>query len=279
MAISGGVKFFGENACLIDGAASIAVSSGSAVKDYAIDKNAASFWTSVGSNDITQESLVVTFGSTSISRILLVDHNFKGFTVKYWDGAAYQHFAGVVGLDGTKTNITETAFADTTAYYEVTPVTTTRLQILVTTAQTVNAQKYIATIFASTELGTLVGFPKIDAVQVNRNPRTMTMLSGKVNIVKSNQVFACTLNFSPYSVGSAYVADLDLMMTLFDRATPFHIWLSGGRRGTGYYSYTLRGWRLKDLFRVQMDPQVALSYTDSIYRNPVNFNVQFLEHV
>ena len=108
MAVTGGIKFFNENK-IKDGSA--VGSTGDASAKYVLDLDVDTFWRSVGSNDSTTETLTVTFGSITLDRILILDCNFKAFTIKYDSGGSFTHFANVTTIGGaTKTNITETAF-------------------------------------------------------------------------------------------------------------------------------------------------------------------------
>lgn len=279
MSITGGIKFFSRNLILESEGATITATSGNGIADYCLDKNPITFWTSVGSDDTTTETLEVTLPSTTISRILLQNHNFKDFNIQYWNGAAYAHFASVVGLDGSKANITETAFADDTAYYEFTPVTTTKLRIQVLKSQIADAQKFLCQFIACTELGTITGWPTIKMPSHSRNERTKVMLSGKVNVQKGIDSFKVRLDFDRYP--TAYGADIGLMMDLFDSENPFLVWLCGGRRGTTYFrmSPTPRGMRLRDIYLMQTVGEFRPEFVKGIYTNPVGLEVQLVEHV
>jgi hypothetical protein len=280
MAITGGVKFFEGSKILAADGATITASTGDIVSENAIDKNPITFWTSVGSNDATTETLTITFTAEQIDRILLQNHNFKDFNVQYWNGSAWTHFANVVGIDGAKTNITETAFADDTAYYEFAAVTTTQLRVQVLKTQTANAQKFVCQIIATLEIGTFNGFPKIKSPTHSRNSRVKTMLSGKVLVQKGIDSFSVKIDLDKYPVRDAlYRADLDLAMTLFDEQDPFLVWLCGGRRSTAYFNYTARGMRPRDVYLMQLIKDVQPEYVNSVYLNAVSITLDLEEHV
>ncbi len=279
--ISGGIKFFAENPALIDnGGEIVSVTSGSVVEDNMLDKLPYTYWTSVASTDSTVETIIIQFSSQAITRILLLDHNWKQYTVKYWNGSAFVDFTSVVGLDAALVGgITETAFVDGSSYYEVASVTTSKIQITVTKTQVANAQKYIATVFPTTEIGTMSGYPIVSSVKFTRTPRTSTMLSGKVKIVKQPEAVAITVDFNNYPVLS-YGADIDLINTLVALDTPFYIWLCGGRRGSNYFAYPTKGWILKDCYRVQIDSDLDGHWTDNLYKSGQNLgSIIFTEHV
>ena len=168
MSFAGGCKFFEPSKNLGADGTTIAVSSGSGSADFAIDRNQLTHWRSVGSDDSTQETLTLTLPvSTTFDRILLLDHNFKLFDIQY-DSGGFTDFSNVIGLDTPASSpasaISETTFADTSAYYQFDSVTTTSVRIRCTETQVVDAQKFLNQVILTTEIGTLVGFPTISAI-------------------------------------------------------------------------------------------------------------------
>ena len=171
MAITGGIKFFDKSKTLFaDGTTIVAGVSGDPSAEFTIDRNRLSYYRSVGSNDTITETLTITLPSAqTIDRILILDHNWKEFTIKY-DSAT--DFTSVVGLDGALGGgISETVFADGTAYYEFDSVSvTSTIEIAITKTQVANAQKFVNQIIGTTEIGTLVGYPVVGLSQ-DRNIR------------------------------------------------------------------------------------------------------------
>ncbi len=280
MAFTGGVKFFGESACVYgDANVSAEATSGNSIAHHLLDRNPQTAWQSVSSLDVTTETITISFPQATFDRLLLRKMNFKGFNVKYDASGIWTHFAGVVGIDGSKSNITETAFADDTAYYEFTEVTTTGLKIEVTTTQIANAQKFCYQVLAFLELGTLVGFPDISPWALKRNQRSKKLISGKTLIQKSEKSFEVRIDFKNYPASSTYSPDLDLMHTLFDREEPFHLWLCGGKRGSTHVRYAPEGFRLQDIYLVQLDSDLSPGFSQNLYRGPVSLGaLVFKEH-
>lgn len=278
MAISGGVKFFKKSKCLFADGTEISATSGEAGAPLALDRNPITYWRSVDSNDTVTETIIIDLvEEMTINRIILADHNWKSFTVKYYTGGAYTHFSSVTGIDGAKANVTETVFADDTAYYEVASVSTASIEITVTTTQTANQQKYINQIILTEEIGTLSGYPKISSATHDRNLRKREMLSGKALIIKSEQSFKTQLKFDSYPASLS--SDIDLMFYLHDIEDNFIIWLCGGRRGSSYFKKQLPGFRLKDAYTVQVVDVITVNYDSNIYKNPINMTVKFEEAV
>jgi hypothetical protein len=278
--ISGGVKFFEPCQNLgVDGAV-INASSGDSSATYAIDRNPDTTWRSSGSLDVTTETLTITFPeTTTIDRLFLLRHNWKEFSVQYYNGSTWVNFANVTGIDGAKASISETTFSDSCAYYEFDEVSTTQLRIQVTKTQVANEEKYVSQIIATRELGTLVGYPQIKGVDVDRNARVKKSISGRYIIQKSDETFGATLDFKEYPSSDVFNVDVELMMDLHDREEPFLVWLCGGRRGSTYFRYTLRGFRLDDVLLMQISKAFKLSYASNIYTNPVNCKVELEEHI
>lgn len=274
MAVNGHIKFLNKSKCLLKDGATISVSSGSSSKDYAIDQNASTVWRSSGSTDLSTETIEVNFDSVSINRIFLVGHNLKDFNIQYDLGGTWTHFSSVIGLDGAKANITETVFADDTAYYEFASVTTTKIRIQALKTQTANQEKYISQIIVTSEVGTFAGWPRIKSVDITRNQRTVKTLSGFYSVQKALEVPSFDMELKDYPSTSTYNVDFDLIMTLHDLEDPFLVWLCGGKRGTTFFKYTLRGWRLKDIFQMQIAKGIKLSYSNGIYSAQINTKIE-----
>jgi hypothetical protein len=277
--ITGGIKFFTRPVSIFsDGQIVATASTATGSISRALDRNRYTYWRSVGSNDTITETITITWSSAvTFSRIILVDHNFKEFNVKWKSGVSFVHFTSVSGLDGSQANVSETVFADDTAYYEVAQVTTTAIQIEVVKTQVANQEKYINQIIACSEYGTLEGYPDINSLEFNRNERAKKMLSGKTLSLKSEESMKVQLTFKDYppSLG----ADIDLMGQLFDVESTFLVWLCGGRRGTSYFRKALRGFRLRDIFYMQTTGTFNPDYSKNVYVLPVNFRLNFIESV
>jgi len=90
-----GIKVFGEN--FVNGDCGYTFSSGDSGQAYLYDQNQATKWTSSGSNDTTEESIIVIFKNwqgeevnRTFDRIILLETNFAQMAADYWDGSAWQ---------------------------------------------------------------------------------------------------------------------------------------------------------------------------------------------
>lgn len=280
MAITGGIKFFDLTRAR-PGLATAAASTGTTSAAKVLDGSIYTMWQSVGSNDSTTETLTITFPNPiSINRLLLANLNWKDFNIQYNTGSGFTAFAGVTGLDAALSGIVETAFADTTAYYEFTPVTgITSIKCTINKTQVVNAEKNLFRFFAFTEVGTMVGFPIVSKSDHSRNEVAKQTAGQKMRVQKSFRTADFTLQFKNYPTLLVYRADITLMQTLFDYETPFGMWLCGGRRGEDYFRQPIYGWGLNDILTMDIKGSWNPIFVDNIYVGPVTATVNLVEAV
>ncbi len=270
--ISGGVKFFDKNKALFrDGNTANASTNDSAAK-FILDISKYTRWESIGSIDSTTETITINFKtSQTLDRLIFTGHNFKQFTVKYNGGT---DFANVSGLDGDLVGgIAETDFDKDTAYYKFDSVVVSSITISVDTTQVADAEKYLNQFIATTELGTFAGFPRIQNVQHNRNIKGSKALSGKNVIQKGYETTTFRMNFKSYPVQ----ADIDIVEEIHEREDSFLVWLCGGRYGSEHFTIEQRGWRLRDLYNMQISRALGANYEKSIYQNGANTSMALVE--
>jgi hypothetical protein len=274
MSMTGGISFYDKSKSLYKDGASAVASSNTAAQNLCLGTNKYFKWISSGSDDSTIETLVVTLPNpVEISRLFLIDHNLKAFTIKY-GAMAGSNFSNVVGLDSySDSKIQLTACARNASYFEFTPVTTDRLILTMTTTQTANAEKYLNQFIVTNELGTLEGYPKINGVTLDRNARREEAISGRFQMQKSYEVAGFDLSLSTYPKQD----DLDLLDSLHEREEPFLCWLCGGL--PDQFRLKQRGFREKDLYQMQIDKALRNSYEKNVYIMGVNQSYSFLEVV
>ncbi len=275
MAISGGIKFFYKNYGDLDNeSASASVSTGSTTRNHARSRKPYLYWTSEGSDDSTNETYELRFGeSKTIDRIILNRHNFKAFTVQYWDGSAWAHFSDVVTKEGAKTNITETTNTKTTNYYEFTAVSTEKIQVSIDTTQAVDAEKYIYDVIATEEIGTLTGYPAYTATN-QRSVSEKKALDGRSAKTILGESYSCSLSFQRYPDA----LDHGIMQDLWDLKEPFLIYPSGANEDQFRYT-TMLGNRLRDIYLVNFESDFSPNYDMNVYKNALTYNVSFKESV
>lgn len=272
MAITGNIKIFKKSFGDIDfDDATSSVSTGSTLKDSVRDRRRHTKWQSFGSDDLTTETVTLVFGSEkSMNRLLIVNHNLKAYTAKYWNGSAWTHFANVVTKEGSQANITETTNTKTTNYYEFTEVATDRIQISATACQTADAEKYIGELIATKEIGTFTGWPIIQQ-GFNRLEIEKRSLRGMPKYSILDEQYAVNLVFQNYPTS----ADHSLISSLYDTREEFLFYPCGGNESQ--FRYSLAGFRLQDIYLVHMRGDYAPNFDHGIYILPLSYQVNLVE--
>ena len=272
MSMTGGISFYDKNKALFDDGSTCVASTNTADQNLILGTNKYFKWESIGSDDVTTETLTITLpAAISISRIFLLDHNFKNFGIQY--GASLD-FANVLGLDSYSDNqILETGFARNTAYYEFDAVSTDTIIISMDTSQVVDAQKFLTQFILTNELGTLTGFPGMSGIRLDRNDRKDKAISGRLHIEKGYETASFSLSLKSCPVH----ADVDVLDSLHDRELPFLAWLNGGK--PDQFRFNQRGFRLEDVYQVKVDKPANNSFNKNVYILGVNQSYSFTEVV
>lgn len=272
MSITGGISFYNKNQALFEDGSTCVASSNTDDQNLCLGTNKYFQWQSSGSDDVTTETLTVTLpAAISISRIFLVNMNFKAFQIQY--GASLD-FANVVGLDSySANNINVTGYTRNTAYFEFDAVTTDTFIITADTTQTVNAEKYLNQFIATNELGTLTGYPGMNGITLDRSTRKQEAITGRQHLQKGYESVGFDLSLKTYPVQ----ADINILDNLHDREEKFLVWLCGGK--PDQFTYSQRGFRVQDVYQMQIDTAMKNAYDKNIYVNGVNQRYSFMEVV
>jgi len=274
--ITGGVKFFDRNFALLREKAAAIASSNTDSINFVLDISRYTQWESIGSSDIVEETITVTFPfSKTIDTIFLADMNFKDFSVQYFNGVTFVDFANVFGVNNeSKTGINETGYAYDTGFYQFDEVSTLQIQIKCLTTQTVDAQKFLGQIIATYEIGTFQGFPRIKS-DSNRNETSAKALSRRYVVQKTYETNTVNINFKTHP----FQNDIDIANELFNREEPFLVYPCGGRTGSPYFKIEQKNWRLNDIYNVQILGKMKNDFEKGVYSLGVNKSLRMVEHI
>jgi hypothetical protein len=173
---------------------------------------------------------------------------------------------------GLQRTLTGSNLDSSTTYFSFDSTRVKNILIEVTTTQIANQEKFLQVLLGTNEIGTLEGFPTVNNV-LDRNIIRFRALSGKSIIQKNFEAVNIQIQFSNYP-GQA---DMTIIETLQDSDEDFIIWLCGGREGTDYFQYLLKGWKIDDLYLGNLTNPLPLSYVRNIYINPYNTILSFSE--
>lgn len=271
MAITGGIKVFEKSSSLLKNGGNASASSGDGAADLILSMNRYLRWDSVGSDDTTAETITITFPLTTINRLLLIDHNLKDYSITY--GAIATPFSNVVGIDGSKSGIVETAFSEDSSYYEFDEITTNQINITATKTQIADAEKYINMFITTSEVGTFVGYPDAKP-SLDANERRAQVQTGKFITQKNFETFDLSL-----SIEHTEQNDVDLINYMYESQEPFLIWLCGGKYGIESFSVELKNWRLKDIYQVQTYKNIKTPFRNNSYLGSPIMSISMAEEV
>ncbi len=213
----------------------IATDPGTDFLSYMRNRRNDSGWGTAGSTDAANTQIDVDLlDSHVLTDIILVRHNFKSYTIKYWDGATYVDFS---------TPIAVTLNATTTTSHHFNSVTTSKIRLIITGTMTADDDKLLAQFIITKLIGEFTGQPKITKPKQEKGRKVRPMLSGRKNVTRSIGTFSCALNF-PVSKSDA---DMTIINTMYESYNGFLVWLCGG--SVSQFSVAdVRGFRLSDIY-------------------------------
>lgn len=242
---------------------SVASDTGVDIADFVRNRNNRSAWVTTGSTDSGTTTLTVDFGDyETVGHLIFIKHNWKSFTVKYWDGFAYQDFS---------TPISETVNSDTSTYYNFTEVSASKLQIIITGTQIADSDKELYQLIVGEELGEFEAWPEIKRPTHVSNKKKNLMLSGKMNLVEPIGRFSVQLAVKFWNID----ADLSIIESLYFSREPYLIWLCGGDENQ--FSTKRIGYRMEDIFLMRPTNDYVPEYVKSVYTNGLKVTIKLDE--
>lgn len=269
-----GVSFFRKNLFdLSNKGASVLVTDAVAIDDGAAflnllrNRNNTSGWSTTGSTDAANTTLNVDLGSQyDIDFIALVKHNFKSYTIEYFDEALeiWRNLTPVIAV----TNNTEE-----TTFHTFTKLSIRRFRLIITGTFVADEDKFLRQLIFTTKYGEMVVEPII-VPAFDKNKNTTKYLSGKRHIRTSPVSFACRIAMNNVVEES----DLLLVEELFDYSYEgFLLWICGGT--IDQYPSLRYGYRLEDFFLVNLENEYSTEWEDSRYANGMGFDLRMSEIV
>jgi len=242
----------------------VTASEGQANGRNMLDRNNFSAWVTTDSTDASGTNFVVDMiDPREIDNLLFIKHNWKAFTVKYWDGiSAFVDFA---------TPIAETVNADDTTRFQVTKVTTSKIQVVITATQTADDEKFLFQFIATMLLGKLDGWPRIVSPTFDRNLVNNEMISGKEHFVENTGKYRARLTVDNWKLA----ADLTIVERLYEEQQGFLFWPSGGDETQ--FSSIRKGYRLEDIFLVRPKRDHMPEWRKGNYFTGMKINIELVE--
>ncbi len=227
---------------------------GESIAHYVGNRNNYTYWMTTDSNDAANTQLDIDMvDEYDFTDIFLVLHNFKAFTIQYWDGSAYQDFS---------TAINETTNSDNVTRFTFNQVTSSKLRIIITGTQVADEDKQIAQIIVTSffNQGQLNYWPVVKSPISSLNKREVSLLSGKTLQIETIGSFSCTLDVESWLDSD----DLGLVEALYFRRQGVLMYLSGGDE-TQFWRAQI-GFREEDFYLVKPANEFNAQYRRGIYK-------------
>lgn len=254
-----GVRFFNMSFADINREPTLTFSNNDAENEFVINRDPIFLYESTGSSDSVTETFEFDFGvSRTIDTLIMTGNNLKDFSLDYWDGAAWQQI------------LAETANADAVYHNQFSSQATEKVRLNATKTFVVDDQKQIQDFIITKEIGQLVGYPE-PTFRDDSKPQKKRMITAKEKLVYAGDHAIIQLRFKDH-MGNA---DRTLFTTLVELRQEFLVWLSGGN--ADQFVHTDRGYRLKDIFLVGLDPRYAHKYTKNLYFSGMNVTIPLIE--
>lgn len=260
------IAFFEKNKCdFSNESLLITASQADDYTQFLSDRSNDSAWMTTGSVDADLTSIIFDMvDEYELTDLFLVKHNFKAYTLKYWNGSAWTNFS---------TTIAETVNTQETNRHSFTQVATTKLQLIIQGTQVADADKRMFQFVATKSIGTLAGWPIINDPVVSRNRQRSVMLSGKKSIRENVGGFSCKLEVANWKSD----ADLTIVERLYDANDGFLMWLCGGSETQ--FSSVRQGYRKEDLFLMKCENEYRPEFYKGIYSSGLKMSLALSEVV
>ncbi|MCP3684532.1 MAG: hypothetical protein GY861_17845 [bacterium] len=244
-----------------------ATNNGQTFVDFLRNRNNVSAWLTTGSNDAAKT--VLEFNLTEerdVDSVLFILHNFKGYTLKYWDGSAYVDFSTPINVTGNTAK---------TTFHEFPTVTTSALQLVITGTFVADADKKMRQVIITEKLisGQLEGWPVIRKPRHTTNKKVSSMLSGKVNVVESVGGFEADLSVRNWNKD----ADLEIVEEIYLGKRGVLMWLSGGKESQ--FGQQRIGYRDEDIYLVRAINDYSPEWVSGVYRNGLRILMRLREAI
>lgn len=272
--MSSQIKFFNKNKIdlsndlvVLTVTDSVASNTGQSFVDFIRNRNNFSAWLTTGSNDSANTELLVDMvDGRELTEILLIGHNFKAYTIQYWNGSIFTDFS---------TPISETVNTETTNHHTFDLVSTSMVKIIITLTQVVDADKQLKQLILTDRVltGQFIFWPLIKKPKHNTNKKVNLMLSGKVNVVESIGGFSMDLSISNWTK----TTDLDIVEEIYFGKRGVLVWLGGGDEAQ--FAQQRIGYRKEDIFFMRAINDYIPEWRSGIYVNGLKITMKMREAI
>lgn len=230
---------------------------------YVLNRSNFTGWMTTDSVDANNTELEINLNDfKSVTDLILLKHNFKAFTIQWWDGLAWNNFTPAIN---------ETNNTSDNNYYEFSSVLASKFKVTITGTQVANDDKYLAQFIVTEKIGQLAGWPVIKNALHSRNKVLSKTLSGKQHVAENVGAFAIDLSVVEWKSD----ADLTLVETLYSKNEGFLVWLCGGDETQ--FSSIRQGYRFEDLYLMKTTNDYAPNWVAGMYKRGLKIDIKLSE--
>lgn len=242
-----------------------ATNNGQDFVNFLRNRDNTSGWATTGSNDAANTQLDIDFvvGRKDIDSIILVGHNFKAYTIQYYnaDTSSWADFSTPINVTNNSTDTTEHQFNS---------VSTSQVRLIITETFNTDDDKFLKQFIVTEEIGEFQIQPEVEPI-IDRSRRVSRYISGKSHIIRSIEAFNVRLKKKNVTTEN----ELAIVESLHDNFEGFLVWLSGGTETQ--YDTIRKGWRLEDIYLMNLQNEQEIAWSDYRYQHGMDIDLRLVE--
>ena len=261
------IGFFRKNWVDYEKKITVVASEGNDAAPNILDRSNRTAWGTADSVDANNTTITIDAGDVGlIDSILLLKHNFKSFTVQYWDevGLAWADFSPAIN---------PTTCAVASSFFQVAQVMTSKFQIIIYGTQTANVDKNLCQFIATSKIGFLNQWPAVKKPTISRNLVVVKMLTGKSQILPTVGSYSASVE-APNWVSAA---DMMVIEDLYGGSEGFLFWPCGGDELQ--FPSIRQGYRMEDIYLMRCNNAFNPEWDKGLPNNGMKFSIDLVEVV
>jgi hypothetical protein len=229
------------------------------------NRNNTTGWGTAGSTDAANtELLIESTDEMELTDIHLVGHNFKAYTMTYWDSNTETYVAFPTAINVANNT-------DPNTHHNFTEIQTYKVKLVITGTMTADDDKLLAQLILTRRMGQFSSQPFVKKPKQERGRKVRKMLSGRANVTRTVGAFSCTLAFPTNKVA----ADYDLIEQMYDSFNGFLVWLCGG--DTSDFFTEVQGFRKQDIYLMACANELDTEWTSGRFDNGLKMEISLVE--
>lgn len=227
---------------------SVASNTGAAFVSQLRDRSNFTGWGTTGSSDAANTQLDIDLKDAyELTYAILVNHNFKAYTLQYWNGSSFVDFPTAINVSGN---------TDTTTIHTFTSVNARLLRLIISETMVADADKLMSQLIFTRRVNQLTGQPEVRPMSFDSDRKALKLVSGRHHISEKQKAIRVRLSFPPFKNQNDMNAVKDLYESFEGRLLSF---VGGDDSGI---PITVPGFRKQDFFLLKPTNDFDVSWRD-----------------